>query len=467
MSLPYRIEGAREEKGLPTATPLYYTPEQPYSVLVWVDGRGVAHAKDGETQAVIAEGSDHASVLQAAIDACPDGGTVAVHDGLSLTSSVYLRSRQRVHLLGTVYIDADVDGFVIPGSSTFSVLEGGRIAVRSQSFTRAAILVLTGTAGDTLGHRVGNMLIELPSGQGYGVYLKSVVAWKGIAESTFENIYILHGNQGVRVETANNGWVTTCRFVNILVREPTDYGFAIVNTGYSYEENMHLFVYTEIGYPTTVAKGAFYIKNTGRLLHNVFIGCAGIDYQPNTYFLYIDPSSTSAPERNVWIGNVGSMWLPSTDMLQQDVWIDTFNWRSMIRYDANSVYHIMQPRRDNTDMVVQIAPSKNPASFTGLSVLNNPNSTENLYLTAQGYAFTMMLYRTSAGTLKPLIFFVNDAGTTTEVARIDTDKNFKFKTIAVPTSAPSTPAAGSMYFDTSTGKLYVYDGSAWKSVTLT
>jgi len=37
----------------------------------------------------------------------------------------------------------------------------------------------------------------------------------------------------------------------------------------------------------------------------------------------------------------------------------------------------------------------------------------------------------------------------------------------LPTSAPASPEAGSMYFDTTTGTLYIYDGTAWKSVTLT
>jgi len=39
--------------------------------------------------------------------------------------------------------------------------------------------------------------------------------------------------------------------------------------------------------------------------------------------------------------------------------------------------------------------------------------------------------------------------------------------LIIPTSAPSSPKAGDMYFDTDTSTLYIYDGSAWKSVSLT
>ena len=42
----------------------------------------------------------------------------------------------------------------------------------------------------------------------------------------------------------------------------------------------------------------------------------------------------------------------------------------------------------------------------------------------------------------------------------------KFDGIFIPTSTPSNPKVGAMYFDTSAGKLYIYDGSAWKSVAL-
>jgi hypothetical protein len=80
VSLPYRIEGARDARELPLGIPLYYSPVQSYTALVWVDDLGIAHAKDGSTGRIIAEGSDHASVIQAAIDSL-DAGIVLVRKG--------------------------------------------------------------------------------------------------------------------------------------------------------------------------------------------------------------------------------------------------------------------------------------------------------------------------------------------------------------------------------------------------
>jgi len=36
----------------------------------------------------------------------------------------------------------------------------------------------------------------------------------------------------------------------------------------------------------------------------------------------------------------------------------------------------------------------------------------------------------------------------------------------IPTSAPASPSAGSMYFDAATNTLYIHNGTAWVSVTL-
>jgi len=53
------------------------------SVIVWVDEQGIAKARDSATGGIIAESSDHASVIQAAVDSVgPRGGTIFIKKGL-------------------------------------------------------------------------------------------------------------------------------------------------------------------------------------------------------------------------------------------------------------------------------------------------------------------------------------------------------------------------------------------------
>jgi len=61
------------------------TQTQVPSIIVWVDDSGVAHARDTKTGNIIAESSDHASVVQAAVNSVgPLGGTVLLRRGTYL-----------------------------------------------------------------------------------------------------------------------------------------------------------------------------------------------------------------------------------------------------------------------------------------------------------------------------------------------------------------------------------------------
>jgi len=57
--------------------------------------------------------------------------------------------------------------------------------------------------------------------------------------------------------------------------------------------------------------------------------------------------------------------------------------------------------------------------------------------------------------------------TGTRLFIVDENGRIKGLIFQFPTSAPSSPQAGDAYFDTSTGTLYIHDGTTWKSVTLT
>jgi len=56
---------------------------------------------------------------------------------------------------------------------------------------------------------------------------------------------------------------------------------------------------------------------------------------------------------------------------------------------------------------------------------------------------------------------------TTVMQLFDTGRLKAPAILNIPTSAPASPQEGDMYFDSATNTLYIYNGSAWVSVTLT
>jgi len=95
------------------------TPPEAHSVVVWVDDLGIAHARDGKTGRIIAEGGDHASVIQSAIDYLSDGGRVFIRKGVySIASTVTVPDG--VTLEGEMHANAryyDTRGTVLRGSA--------------------------------------------------------------------------------------------------------------------------------------------------------------------------------------------------------------------------------------------------------------------------------------------------------------------------------------------------------------
>jgi hypothetical protein len=92
--LPQRfVTGTRREDWLPAAQPISLAQPEPHSVLVWVDDQGIARARDGRTGRIIAESTDHASVIQAAIDALKDGGVIFFKRGEYKIANVQITKR--------------------------------------------------------------------------------------------------------------------------------------------------------------------------------------------------------------------------------------------------------------------------------------------------------------------------------------------------------------------------------------
>ena len=437
------------------------TQTQVPSVIVWVDESGIAHARDAKTGNIIAEGSDHTAVIQAAIDAV-DKGEVVVRGTATLTSQVKMKSWVKVKF-EEVVIPVDTYGFVFDGTQG-AALEGGRITVTAGSYTKAPIL-LTGTSCRL--NRIRDVTIELPQGQGYGVRI-AAGSNQYVYMNKFEHVYISRGLEGVRVELTGDGWCNVNEFFHIFIDAPAKNGFAVYNNGLDYAGNFHAFITVEMSLQSNV--NAFYFLVNGNSVNdNTYVACKAVDPGANCYFAFRDPSSAKRTTNNVFLGCQGSGMLPDTADFLYDLWIDYQNWATRNFYNINVYEQVIRPVRAGKNAILHLTPSGNASGVgTGIIIENlAQEANEFMEIKAMGSEFRVYTYARGGYTPRPLKFATFNANVgEVEVARMDVDAIFKFYRMAVPTSPPPNPVAGSLYFDPSTGKLYVYDGTAWKSVTL-
>lgn len=105
--------------------------------------------------------------------------------------------------------------------------------------------------------------------------------------------------------------------------------------------------------------------------------------------------------------------------------------------------------------------------YRGLWLGYNATDSSNVFVKENRfYNNSQDIYNQSTGTniVIERNYLTTFTGTTSNVTFRD---NIGYDEHTIPTSAPAVPKAGSIYFDTSTGDLYVYDGTTWKKVTLT
>jgi len=406
-------------------------------------------------------GTNASTVIQSAIDATTRGKIVVRSDVL-LTSEIDMKRDVHVELQSKVTINSDIYGFNFDAIQ-YSSLVGGEISVTATAYTKAAIK-LTGVL--CVKNRISNMVIELPVGLGYGLQLRAGLN-QSVYANEFEDIEIIHGKRGIQVELTLGGWCNVNKFNNVWLIEPSEYGFAVVNNGLSYSGNYHAFVWTEINADNV---SAFYFEGAGTTIHdNTYLACKGVDYgETNSYFAVLAAASTP-PSGNLWIGCQGSSNLENKNDFLYDVWIDYGNWKTQLFYGDNAtLVQLLKCEKPDVNMLLQLWGSHDPTDRTAISFQNRTtDAMETLEMGAYGTAYKLEIWKDAAGTLRPFLFRVNENSVVTEIARIDTDKNFKFTNLSIPAAAPTTPVAGSTYFNSATDTLYVYNGAAWKSVALT
>jgi len=435
-------------------------PPSAASYIVFQKG-GQCYAKNGTTGHIEFGPGDASTVIQSTINSITKG-KIVIKDDVTFTSQVNMKNDVAIESQGEVTISTDIYGFVFDGVQGASLI-GGKITVNAATYTKASIKF---TGNGCIKNRVSNVQINLPSGQGYGLHFVAGTN-QAIYGNELEDIKIYRGKRGILVELSGNGWMNVNKFENVWIWNPSEYGFSVVNNGLDYAGNYHAFVWVEIGTQNNVS--AFHFLLTGNSINdNMFIACNGVDFGgTNSYFAVRDSASTKKTTNNTFIGCQGSNYMPSTGDFPTDIWIDYGNWTTPLYYDASILTQRLKPSKANTDMLLQLWSSKTLAGRAALNFQNtNVDSKEYMELGCYGTEFNLQLARSSAGTQRPFIFKMYDGTSWSEIARIDIDKNFKFSNLKIPTSAPATPVAGSMYFDTSTNKLYVHNGTSWVAVTL-
>jgi hypothetical protein len=127
------------------------------SIIVWVDG-GVAYAKDTRTGRMIAESSDHASVIQAALNALAQtGGAVLLRRGTYyLAASISVPAYCALVGEGPentklVFTTASGDGIVLPDGDARVLIEGFTVAnTRASIVSGSAAIRFANTDGSQL-----------------------------------------------------------------------------------------------------------------------------------------------------------------------------------------------------------------------------------------------------------------------------------------------------------------------------
>jgi len=119
---------------------------------------------------------------------------------------------------------------------------------------------------------------------------------------------------------------------------------------------------------------------------------------------------------------------------------------------------------------IEIGPDdSSPTNIQFLNVVNwdNKDSINFNIITGYGIVIDLGYYDTDVSISGDLTYTTLIKHNWTHKVTLFDGRGIGSTRLVIPTSAPSSPKEGDMYFDSGTSKLYVYDGSAWKSVELT
>ena len=421
-------------------------------------------AKNGLTGKIDYSGTDATTVIQAAINAT-NSGEVRIKGEIPLNATVNMKTKVIVHF-DKIIINTDIDGFLFNAVEN-SELYGNEVKVTTAAYSKA-VIKLQGNAVDENKVVIGK--VTLPFGYGYAVYFIADNEEYGYGNELAIR-WIQYGKQGYRLETVSgSGNININKFGPSTIWRPSECGIMLLNNGLDISGNKFDNIQVELGDTDhdAIRMGG---TGTGSISNNYFFSCAGIDIMTGCYYLRKIAGTTTVITLNIHIGSQGSAFLPNASDFVRDIFIDYSYWTTQLHYGDSTPIMIQRwkPTKSNTNILFGLGSNRDPDVSTRAAIeIDNTKvmTKEYMELGAYGTYFSLRLVKAAGYVLRPFIFKIIDEGIITEVARIDTDKNFKFSTFTFPLSTPANPVEGSAYFNIATNRLYIYNGTAWVSTLL-
>jgi len=377
---------------------------------IYVDdwkGRNLTSAQAGENDA---------SMIQAAYEeANEDFVSIFVKKG------VY-------ELYSDLNFDVGVKNFALAGEHRAYRYESAEIAGTVLKFHNGKGIKVTYSTGRHRGFRLEGLRLDGIDRTGVGIKVGDKVEDKALGYFEISDVTLTKFD--------------TC--VSIL-----GYGYSLRDV-YAVESNTGFDItsLTGSGLATLLRCGAFYNANYG-----IYIGKEGV---PLDYTLI---------NCNVANNDVG-LYLNKVRGLQVLGLFTEGNNKDIVVKDVSSGSFFGGLITGNIEMGPE---GSSPVNIQFMNVVNwdNKDSISFNIITGYGIVIDLGYYDTSVSITGDLTYTTLIKQNMTHEVTLFGGRGIGSTRLVIPTSAPSSPKEGDMYFDSGTSKLYVYDGSAWKSVELT
>jgi len=394
-------------------TPQSFTSEASYIIFKGSDGK--AYVKNGLTGQIEYSSNGDADVLQYAINVSKNGDKIVVVSDLDFAG-------KRI----------TIDGKVLFIDFSMHTVRNGGITIKN--------LPVYNSAG-----MIANLVMDHP--------LSPAIDRIDVRNHVLFNVVLIEPGIGIR-ERAETTW--TYGNTAIAVRMFGVHGVGVLISGNGHQANLMWYYLLDIWGDGTTNPIGIKSENSGANVYNDMSQFFGVHLENLGTGIYYDKT------RN-W--EFHSVWFENNKNYDVDIQ-DGYGFKL---FGSIFVPNINNPNNRTVTIIQQdyisayvlagtLAPSgtknDNNVWFGGTTdaIINIPS---------RSYALRIWFRGSNDGELH----ISADANKNINLLN-PSNMNIYVQNIQIPTSPPPNPVAGSMYFDPSTNKLYIYNGSTWVSVQL-